>query len=76
MGKNVTNIFKTTLIELLQGRLKFKDDLIVNYVNRIITAPELNFLTEIESSKKLKVLTINRQKYKSAREYFEKGEQN
>lgn len=70
MGKNVSNIFKATLIEILQSRMKFKDDLIQDYLQKIISAPDLKFLMEIESSQKLKVLRIDRQKYRAARDYF------
>ena len=36
MGKNVSNIFKTTLIEILQARMKFKNELIAEYLKKII----------------------------------------
>ena len=42
----------------------------MEYVEKILEVDDLGFLKEIESSQKLKVIQINRNKYKAAREYF------
>lgn len=67
MSKNVCNIFKVTLIELLQQRLRFKDDIISKYVHKLLTLPGLELFKIVESSKKIEVIQINKQKVKTAR---------
>lgn len=43
MSKNVSNIFKVTLIEILQQRLKFKDNIIAKYVEMLLDLQGLDF---------------------------------
>lgn len=71
MSKNVSNIFKTTLVELVQQRLKFKDDLILRYVDYLLGLEGLNFFKVVESSKKIKVVQIDKQKFKEGKTILE-----
>jgi hypothetical protein len=72
MSKNVSNIFKITLIEILQQRLnKLKDDTISSYVEQLLSMPQLEYFKVVESSKKVKVVQIDRQKFKTARAIIE-----
>jgi hypothetical protein len=68
MSKNVSSIFKATLIDILQQRIRFKDDIIAKYVENLLEMKDLNYFKIVESSKKLKVIQIDKQKFKEARE--------
>lgn len=74
MSKNVSNMFKTTLLEMLESRLSFKNEIISESVDRIIRNESLGFLREKESSQRLKVVSMDRQKYRAARQYYEENE--
>lgn len=67
MSKNVSSIFKATLIDILQQRIRFKDDIVAKYLEKLLEIKDLNFFKIVESSKKLKVIQIDKQKFKEAR---------
>ena len=68
MSKNVGNIFKVTLVELLQQRLQLKNELICNYVEELLKMEGMEFLKVIQSSRKIEVVQINKQKYREVRD--------
>lgn len=43
MSKNVSSIFKVTLIEILQQRLKFKDNIISKYMENLLDMQDLGY---------------------------------
>lgn len=47
MSKNVSNIFKVTLIELLQQRLQLKNEIISEYVEKLLKMEGMDFLKAI-----------------------------
>lgn len=68
MSKNVSNIFKVTLVELLQQRLQIKNQVISEYVDKLIKMDNMDFVKVVLSSKKLEVVQIDKSKYKQFRE--------
>lgn len=70
ISKNVTNIFKVTLLEILQQRLRMKNELISSYLETLLKM-KMNFLSTTLSSKKIEVVQIERQKYKDGRALIE-----
>lgn len=68
MSKNVGNIFKVTLIELLQERMQLKNELISMYVDQLLKMEGMEFLKVVQSSRKIEVVQVNKQKYREVRD--------
>ena len=73
MSKNVSNMFKVTLIELLQQRLQIKNEVIAQYVEKLIKIEKMEFLKVVLSSKKLEVVQIDKSKFKETRDLVAKS---
>jgi hypothetical protein len=60
-------MFRITLNEILQERLRIKSDVISKYVDKLLQVEGLEVFTIVESFWKIKVIQIHRQKFKAAR---------
>jgi hypothetical protein len=67
LSKNVNNIFKITLIEILQEKLNIKSDVVSRYMDRLLAVQGLEVFTVLQSVRKITVIQIHRKKLKAAR---------
>jgi len=68
-GKNVSNIPKATLIDIIDRKLPLKVAQITECIKSIVQAKEVLFLKEVVTSSKMLILQLDRTKYNSMRDY-------
>ena len=71
MSKGMTNIFRETLLDSLNKRLRYKEVAILQCVQLIISQRDLEFLKELTLANKSVVVQIDKEKFKAMRERIE-----
>ena len=74
MSKAASNIFKATLIGILDENLSYKVGQIIECIGKILEAKQIAFLKKHVISNKQEVLQMDRTKFNEIKEYF-KGKQ-
>lgn len=69
MTKRVSNIAKSSLIDILDKKLRIKHEIVTEAVRLILQAVEIKFLVEHTTSAKIVILQMDRTKYQPMRTY-------